>query len=206
MPKYQLNITFEQEDLPTVLDAKEKVTIVKQTNSDSKVAWVTFSPFLHNNVKWEDNYSLYCSNSEIQSGAVITKLSDISASSGLTYNFNKGVFADPYPDNTLPPNSYGLKNSMAEYKSLVFGLAQDIVVNNQAVPNHPISATEVPYSHTTSFTPYEIVEVYLEANISSSMVVTTTRSKAIVVKFGGEISEITLKYNRTTGEFYQIKE
>lgn len=205
MPQYQLNIIFEQDDLPTLLEASEKVTIIKQSNGNSKIAWVTFSPFLHNNVKWETNYSLYCSNSEIQSGTIINKLSDIAASSGLIYNFSKGVFCNPYADNTMPANSYGLKNNMSEYKNLVFGLAQDVVVNNLAEPNHPISAVSVPYAHTTTFTPYETIEVFLEANISNSMIITNTKSNSIQLKYGGDITEITLKYNKATGEFYKIQ-
>ncbi len=204
MPNYNLNISFEAADLSTIISANQKVTLVKQNNQGINLAWVAFQPFQHNTLEWKSDYALYCSNSELQSGVQINKLSDVMATAALKYIFKNACFSSTKDaGELLLPDSYYVRNEMDGYDALTFGLAQGIYVNGKAIPNRPINAVMVPFMHNTSFTPYEIVNVYLEANIKESMVVTNVSTNPITLVFGGGIDTINIKYNRASGSFYQ---
>lgn len=204
MSKFKLNIYFDDLDAKTTHQAKQLVTILKQTNDPSEVAWVSFMPFTKNTVKWGVDYALYSTCQQIESGATIDKLTDISASDGLLYDFENCIFQNPRADHSIAPNTYGLTNKMNEYEYLTFGLAQDVVVNGEAHPNHPINAVTVPKNHTCIMSPKEVITVFLEANIEDSMVLTKTKSNKLTISFENGETEKNIKYNNSTGVFYLL--
>ncbi len=203
MPKYTLNIDFEKGDLDTIYKAGEKVTMIKQTANGTPVAWVSFYPFENNTVVWEEEYALYSSTTEIQSGATIQKMSDEAASEQMMYDFQNGNFGIPSPSDKLSKGMYGATNKtpIDQAIGLTFGLAQSVQVNGTAQPNKPINADWVPSQHVTTFTPYEKILLFLDSEINDGMVVTDIFSNELTLVFGGDISDLTAKYNATTGSF-----
>lgn len=206
MPQYRLNIEFNEKDLQTIYGANEKVIIVKHTAGDvgEKVAWVSFQPFMHNTIDWETSFAIYVSNTAVQGGATINKLSDKQAATKILYKFKEGVFKDAVPLPDLSSNTYALSNEMGDYSSLTFGLAQSVVVNGAAFANHPINAIDVPFGQTANMTPIERVDVYLRNDINDGTVISHIVSVALPIEYGESESEHTVAYNGEIGKFYPI--
>lgn len=203
MPSYQLNIKFEKKDLPNIYAAKEKIVIVKhvQGNEGSHLAWVTFKPFEYNNINWETSFALYASTSEVQSGAIINKMSDVAAVTKVNYDFSNAIFENPEPDNNLGSNTYSLINKMSDYQALTFGLAQSVIVNNIDYKNHPINAIYVPYGHSATMTPIERIDVFLQADINESTVVSRIKSESLLIEYTGNDVLHSIIYDSSIGKF-----
>lgn len=81
---YKLNIKMPKEDLMLLNSIDKKVVLVKENSESSgnsngfidEVAWVTFQLWGDNKVTWENKYSVYVSETQKQSRAVIEKASD----------------------------------------------------------------------------------------------------------------------------------
>ena len=185
--------------------AKEKIVIVKHTaeSTDTQVAWVTFGPFMNNTIEWETQFALYASNTEIQNGAYINKLSDIAASTQTLYQFEEGIFQKPVSDSSISPNTYALKHEMTGYPVLTFGLAQNVVVNGEGFPNHPINATYVPFGQAATMTPIERIDIYLKNDITTSTIVSHIMSDKLTVSYTEE-NEYTVAYNVLSMVSYTI--
>ena len=204
MSKYRLNIKINGQDLKTIYKANEQIVIVKHTagNADSQVAWVSFKPFMNNTVDWENNFAVYASNTEVQHGAVINKLSDLAATTKVMYNFEQGVFQKPEIVPSLGKNTYAVKNDMADYDGLTFGLAQDVQVNGIGMAKNPINAVFVPYEQSISMTPIEKVDIYLRSDINDGTVISHVSSVPLTVEYEENETEHTIAYNKETG-FYR---
>lgn len=204
MPNYKLNIKFNDEDLKTIYKANERIILVKHTaeNSDSKVAWVSFKPFKNNTIAWSTAFALYASNTEVQHGAVIDKLSDLSATTKVMYKFEQGVFQEPELAASLGDNTYALQNKMCDYDGLTFGLAQDVQVNGVGIEKNPINAVFVPFGQAASMTPIEKIDVYLKNDINDGTVITHVATVPLTVEYEENEVEHTIAYNGATG-FYR---
>ena len=205
MSKYRLNIDFSKgEDLDLIYKAMEKVILVKHTegNTDSQVAWVTFSPLMRNTIDWETDYAVYASTSEVQNGAQINMLSDMMASPTVMYNFEDGYFKKPESSGVIGPNTYAVNNNYKEKQVLTFGLAQGVSVNNEAFPNKPINAILVPFGQSAQMSPMEKIDVYLMRNIQTSTVVSKIYSPVLTVTYKGDEFEHSIEYNANTGKFF----
>lgn len=205
MPKYKLNIKISEKDLQILYRASEKIVIVKHTaeGTDTQVSWVTFGPFMNNTVEWETQFALYASNTEIQNGASINKLSDIAASTQTLYQFEEGIFQKPVSVSTISPNTYALRHGMTGYPVLTFGLAQSVVVNGEGFANHPINAVYVPFGQAATMTPVERLDIYLKNDLISSTVVSHIMSEKLTISYTEE-TEHTVAYNGETGAFYLV--
>lgn len=205
MSSYRLNIHFGEEDLKIIAKAHQKVILVKHTagDTDTSVSWVSFKPWQLNTIDWDNTFAVYASNSELQSGAVINKLSDKSATSGVQYDFADGVFGSPkIADTSVKQNTYYAKNLSDDYPAVTIGLAQNVVVNGIAFANHPINAVYVPFGQTTAMTPLEQVDVYLLNDILDSTVITHVQSIKLPVVYGENETEHYVTYNGRTGQFF----
>lgn len=204
MPKYRLNIKFNDQDLKTIYKANEKIVLVKHTagESASQVAWVCFRPFMNNTIDWETSFALYASNTEVQHGAKISKLSDLAATTKVMYSFEQGVFQKPELAAAIGENTYAVRNQMEEYDGLTFGLAQDVQVNGVGIENNPINAVFVPYGQAISMTPIEKVDIYLKNDINDGTVISHVATIPLTVSFEENEVEHTIAYNVATG-FYR---
>jgi|JI8StandDraft_2_1071088.scaffolds.fasta_scaffold04649_4 hypothetical protein len=204
MPNYQLNIVFDTDDLQTIKAAEEKVTLMKKTNKGKPLAWVAFLPFQNNTVAWEEDYALYASKVTTQSGATIYKLSDVDASPMVSYPFQDyGAFGIPVQDSSIKKGQYKVVNNYQDEAFLTFGLAQGVQVNGTAFPNRPINASIVPREHDATFIPLTEVVIFLDSQVTSGMVITEVSSPQTPLIFGGDVTEITVKYDSNSGLFIQ---
>lgn len=205
MPSYKLNILFdEQSDLQTIYQAKERLTLMKQTEPGAQLAWIAFDPFMNNTVEWTDDYALYASKSIVESGATIERLADITASQQKVYAFQNGAFAEGQKSPELSPGQYQVDNNYTQEDWLTFGLAQHVQVNGTALPNRPINAVVVPRDHSAVFTPYEKIKVMLRASMRNSLVVSDVASNAITLTYGGGVTEHTIRYEASGGKFVSV--
>ncbi|KQW02825.1 hypothetical protein [Rhizobacter sp. Root1221] len=205
MSQYQLNIGFLQADLNTLLAANELVTIVKQTSAGGAptIAWVTFSPFLTNSVTWEDEYTLYASNTAIEGNATIEMMSQTAAAETQRLIFSSGSFQGAQPGVTLPGDTYGVLNGDTGVPALTFGLAQQANVSGNAVPSSPINAQLVPMQQNAAFTPLDVIQVFMQSNTSNGMVLSNVTGPAITLTFGDGINELAIQYDASVGGFTQ---
>lgn len=203
MSQYMLNISFSEKALAILAKAHQKVVLVKKTagNKDTAVSWVTFKPWEKNTISWKEEFALYASDSEIQGGATICKLSDKMASSGVQYQLADGAIQAMGPGSEMPSNCYSIRNNEDDCDGILVGLAQSVSVNGRAFANNPINAVYVPYGQNVMMEPIESVSVYLENDMNDGMVVTKLRSDALTITYSGE-NEHTISYNPATGQFY----
>ncbi len=201
---YKLNIDFADEVLDTIEKARQKVVLVKHTagNGDSAVAWVCFKPWENNTVEWKEEFAIYASNSQVQNGATITKLSDRQAVCGMTYPFEAGYFRTPTKSESYASNSYTIKNNYKDLDGITVGLAQDVVVNGEAFESNPINAVFLPCGQSANMTPIERVDIYLKNDIQDSTVITHISSVPLSIVYKEGESVKTVGYNSQTGEFY----
>lgn len=205
MPSYTLNILFdEQTDLQTIYQAKERLTLMKQTEPGSQLAWIAFDPFMNNTVEWTDTYAVYASKKIVEAGATIDRLADIEASQQKVYAFQNGGFLEGQKSSQLTPGQYQVNNNYAQEEWLTFGMAQDVQVNGTAFPSHPINAVVVPRDHTAVFTPYEKIKVMLRASMRNSLVVSDVSSNALTLTYGGGVTEHTIRYEPSGGKFVKV--
>ncbi|MGB0523078.1 MAG: hypothetical protein ACPGJS_08965 [Flammeovirgaceae bacterium] len=202
MPKYQLNIDFESSDLKTIAQAGEQVILMKQTDGGTPVAWVSIDPFNNNTVEWEENYALYASMTEVQNGATIHKLSDTEAKPMVVYPFTSyGAMGTAKADSSLTQGQYAVVNNYEKTDILTFGLAQGVQVNGTGYAYKPLNAQPVPKRQGATFIPLTEVVVFLDAKLEDGMVITEVRSRATTLTFGGNITDITVKYDSNSGLF-----
>jgi hypothetical protein len=79
-----------------------------------------------------------------------------------------------------------------------------VSVNGTAFANHPINAIVVPRGHSAVMTPVEEIDVFLEANIDNSTVLSRIDSKSLSLAYSGDTVEITVKYDPVNGVFYPV--
>jgi hypothetical protein len=203
MSKYRLNINFDRADLATIYEANQQVVIVKHTTErKSAVAWVSFKPFEHNTVDWGTTFALYASSGEVQGGAPISKLSECVGQRQIDTIFNNGYFNATRADATIGTGSYEVTNEDKDDAKLTFGLAQDVSVNGRMFANHPINAVIVPRGHSAVMTPVEAIDVFLEAEIDNSTVLSRIDSKSLSLSYKGNTTELSVKYDSVNGVFY----
>lgn len=198
---YKLNIDIDAADLATIHAAGEQVVITKQTGGgDTSVAWVAFKPLTNNTVTWEDTYWLYASTSQVENGATINMMSQAPALETKQIGFDT-VFSGAKAGTVLPQGTYGVLNSDQDNRAMVFGLAQAANVSGTGFPASPINASLVPKNQPATFTPLDVVQVFLASHTSNGMVITNITSDALTVIFGGDVSTATIKYNADAGKF-----
>ncbi|MDR1649170.1 MAG: hypothetical protein LBR71_02825 [Synergistaceae bacterium] len=204
MSNYRLNIRFTGDDLDTIYACRQRVIIVKHTaEQQHKVAWVSFNPFEINTVDWETRFSLYASTSEVQGGAKISKLSTHDGQTQLNTIFDRGYFSATEPDDSINSSSYKVTNRNSDEKMLTFGLAQSVSVNGTAYMDNPVNAILVPRGQSAVMTPIERIDVFLEANIDSSTVLTRIDSRSLALTYGEGAKEFSLSYDSVNGVFFQ---
>ena len=176
-------------------------------NSSPNVAWISFDPFEGNVVTWTEEYGLYASNSQLTSGATITKISSapFPAQDGKYYSFRSdATFYGPNTGGDVPAvGSFRVFNEMpiSEYPSLLFGLMQSARVNGKAAEFRPLNANVVPSGTKATFTPLTTVYAWLQSNLVSGSVLVDVTSKVTIVTFGNGVIKQQLKYDPAKGQF-----
>jgi hypothetical protein len=206
MPSYRLQLLIDQQVLPIIKGAGQRITLAKPVGGGSpNVIWQSIDPFVSTEVAWEEQYGIYASTVAITNGAQITKMSetDIPAQDGAYYSFTPAtVFSGPFT-GSVPRGSYQANNDVPfnAYPSLTFGLTQSAMINQSPSDRKPISATSVLATQSALMTPFTNIYVWLQSNFRSETIITQITGNSSVAKFGGGVDTITMKYDPNLGVF-----
>lgn len=210
MPDYRLQLLIDPADLTVIRTSGQRITLAKPVNSDSSpnVVWLSIDPFQSTEVQWSEEYGIYASTSTVQQGSTITKLSEtgVPAQDGASYSFTSAAtFNGPFSTSGVAPGTYGAQNDMpySNYPQLTFGLTQSALINQKPSERKPISATPVLATQFASMTPFASVYIWLQSQFASETIITKIVGKTSKARFGGSVTDITLKYDPNLGVFVQ---
>ncbi|EGG20552.1 hypothetical protein DFA_00413 [Cavenderia fasciculata] len=186
MSNYSLKFSFNQAGLAALHSSQQKVCVVKSVNGQvSNVVWVTFKPFLTNSLDWKEEYGIYASNTQIQNGATISRISTLkSASKTHQYPFNSAGFFDQA--NGVSVKSYGLVNNYGE--SLTFGLTQSALINGVQVVSE-LNATTVLNNQSAEYTPIVTLSVYVAASFNNGSVISDISGQSLTLTYTSDTSK-----------------
>jgi len=199
MSNYNLKINLLSNDVSEINRAYQKITIMKVVGDSAgmQLVWVSFSPFEHNEVRWESTYGVYASSSTVQGGAQIFRTSVVNpATSGIVYPFEDGTFSSPTSGGLS--NAYSISNKTNS--KFTFGLAQSVTVNGDKFHANALNAVTVLTDQDASFKPIEKIHVFLHANFNDGMVISDITSPALLIDFTNEPSNC-IRYDAQSGQF-----
>jgi hypothetical protein len=203
MTNYTLNISFTDQQLQDIAKTDTRVTIGKQLEDGSpNVAWQSFKPLDRNEVRWEEQYGIYASSTEIVHGAILTQLvsTPIGVSTGKLYTLEKtGVISGPSTGGKV--NSFALLNEYNNKDYMTIGLFQDAVVNGTDITGNAVSAVPVLLASTAIMAPSTVLYIWLQSETSGNSIVTTVTSPMTELSFGGGVIDISVSYDTESGMF-----
>jgi len=208
MADYTLTLNIDPVDLAIIRGAQQRLTLAKPVGSgDPNVVWLSIDPFQSTTVEWTEDYWIYASTTAISEGASISKLSEVTPGPALDAGYypftSAAVFNDIQKSNEIPRGTYAANNEMpySQYPALTFGLSQSALVNKKKADRKPISAQTALATQQAAMTPFTNIHIWLQSQFASETIITKITGKSTVAKFGGGISEITLKYAPERGIF-----
>jgi len=204
MPTYQLNIAFDQKGLAALAAAGQSVTIVKQSSGGKSTAWISFTPQMQNTITWTEQYSVYSSTTNAQSGAVIVTSSVATAAGGSSYTLNNAGYFDPGVSGSVGATQYQVVNNdpnlvIGSTAMVTAGLAQVATVNGQAITS-PICAAGILFNQTGLFTPIETVLVYTSSYSNNGIVISQVAGNALTVQYTTN-QTASIAYNDQLNQF-----
>lgn len=187
MPSYELNITFDAAGLSALSASGQSVTIVKQSAGGKPTAWITFTPQMANSISWTEQYSVYSSTTNAQSGAVIVTSSEATAIAGSSYTLNTSGYFNPGASGVVGPTQYQIVNNdpsliISGTAMVTAGLVQGASVNGTTV-SAPICAAGVLYNQTALFTPIETIQVFTSSYSNNGIVISQVSGNALTVQY-----------------------
>lgn len=201
MPKYTLEILLDPAYVEQIVAAGQNVVISKQvTPSGTPLAWLSFSPYQANTITWEDSYSVYSSQTLLQSGATISQLASKAAVPKTAYAFQTNVFNVAAPQNpNLGADSYEVINRSG--RTLTFGLAQGAKLNGTDLGSNAIFAATLLPGQWLDMTPYENLSVFLYSSSGNATCLGTVTGPSLGVTFGGGTTKQTIQFDYKLGGF-----
>ncbi len=203
---FELNLLFTNQDLENIYATNSSVAIAKPVKgADPTIVWQLFKPLQNNTLQFKEELGIYASTTEVQSGATITMLSKtpIPAVQNKLYTFeNSGIISGPTDGGY--PNSYTLQNDYSNKPYMTVGLYQNAIVNGQAMDNKPISGNSVLFRSTINMESTNSLYLWIESNLHSAAFVDNVTSPMTKVDFSGGKTQISLKYDATSGTFIPI--
>lgn len=208
---FTLIAEIDAADLKVILEAEERLVLVKNIGSGRTVAWAAPVPLLRTQFEWGSGYSLFASASPSRVGTPLAVSADTKAEGGCAYPFTAAGFGAGQPHGGLGPDQYRVDNRVPVTQSaaLLFGLAQTIVVNGNASPAAlPLNAETVPAMQSTIQDAADSVTIYLQSGIAASQIVVlpsafakSSMSGTLVVPFAAGVATRTVKYSAQLGRF-----
>lgn len=217
MTDYSLTLQISSADLPTLQAAGQQIVLVRKlANAGQTVAWAVLPLALNRRVGWNDNYSLYVSNTPNALGNVIVAAAQTSATFQCDYSVSVNGFQGPVPDPALGPATVQIVNTVpaSSSPSMLLGLAQCYGLDGGASGSaQPLNAQTVPAQQIAQFSAAQQVWVYLASGFATGMIVpppltstnATTKqvfSTALLLSFSAALPSQTALYSSTLGRFY----
>ncbi|MBU3961463.1 MAG: hypothetical protein KJ670_14965 [Alphaproteobacteria bacterium] len=208
MPSYSLTLNIDPTDLNVIKAAGQRLTLAKPVGSgDPNVVWLSIDPFQSTTVEWTEDYWIYASTTEVTQGNNISKLSEVTPGPALDagyYPFTPAATFGVFQNNPgIASGTYAAENMMpyTQYPALTFGLSQSAMVSKKLAERKPISAQSVLSQQQIQMTPFTNVYVWLQSQFASETIITKIIGNNAVARFGGGVTDITLKYDPNRGIF-----
>lgn len=206
MSDYTLTINFTNEQLQTISDTGAKVCIGKSTGGGvPNIIWQSLYPFQTNRIEWTEEYGIYISNTKIEQGASIQKLSStpIGASTDKLYTLEpSGIISGP--DTGGAPDAFALLNNYNNMDYMTVGLFQDASVNSVLITGNAMFGAPVLLASTAIMTPSTTLYIWLQSDITDNSVTTIITSPTTELKFGGGVNQIAVAYDTQSGQFIPV--
>jgi hypothetical protein len=208
MPTYTLTIQMDSTGVSDIQTSKQYVTLAKAVSNDNgpslPVVWLAITPGETNVVTWTEEYSVYASTTNYQDGAQISTSSTLPAVGGTTYNFENGVFSVASTSG-IESNQYGVNNQDSAMQiegvsQIVSGLYQGSVLNGES-SSSPLNAALLPYNENATFTPVEMITVFLSGFSDNGFVLTEISGNPLVVDFTHS-TEQTVYFSDSSNQFF----
>ena len=205
MPTFTLNVSFTAEQLNAIYATGNNVILAKDTNANkTNVAWLVFKPFQKNTVQWEEQYGIYASSCEVNSGVTITSnaMAPFPAVTDKLYTLDaQGEITGP--EDGGQANAYSIVNDFNAKPYMTVGLYQDAMVNGTVQTGKYLNAIPLLFKSTAFMKPLEPIYIWLQSQITSGTIISTTTSPVTKLNFGGSVDQISVKYDSATGTFIQ---
>jgi hypothetical protein len=216
MANYSLTLKIDSADLPVLQAAGEQIVLVRQlADAGSTVAWAVLPLAQNHLVTWNDDYSLFASNTPNAVGNVLSIASSMAALAQCDYTYAATGFQGPTPDPALAPDMVQITNTVPSTTapSVVLGLAQAYGVDGGGSGTaQALNAQSVPARQIAQFTQSQALWVYLASSIGTGMITPPpllltggTRqvmSSAILLQFSSASASQTVRYSAVLGHFY----
>ena len=202
-----MKVAFTDKQLDVLYATGTNVIVAKPTGGGTpNVAWQVFKPMQSNKLSWGEEYGIYSSTSSVTNGAILSQLSSVPVGAAM----NKLYTLEPSAKISGPASggsagAFSLLNKYAEKDYMTVGLYQDANVNGTDIIGNALSAAPVLLASTASMTPFTTVYIWLQSQVISNTVVTTVTSSMTILKFGGEVTEISVSYDSASGKFLSAK-
>jgi len=202
--QFEIDITIDQTGVEQINSSGQKVTLVQSVVSDPletgnlPIAWLAFSPLEQNVVSWQENYYIYATTTQVQSGATIQMTSQTSgaAQEGFLYTFANGIFTGAAGGGA---DTFNAKNAMSS--AFGMGLAQQAMVNNVQT-FAPLNVSTVLANENASFTPEITLSVFLSSVQNNGSVLSQVAGNAFSFTLTSQAPSINLDFNDSTNTFY----
>jgi len=205
--QFNLKTVFTNEQLHILYMTGTNVIIGKPSDGRStNVAWQVFKPMQANILSWKEEYGTYISTADLRNGAVLPQLSNtpIGSEIGKQYILQpSGVIAGPMSGGY--PNAFVLLNQFGSKPYMTAGLYQNAIINGTEIIGNAVSATPVLMQSAAVMSPSTTLHIWLQSQVISNSVVTTITSPITELKFGGNVTEISITYDSATGKFVPVK-
>lgn len=205
MLSFMLETAFTQQDLDRIFASGSNVVVAKPNNGGApNVAWIVYRPLLDNAIEWEEQYGIYASNADVVNGAVLSQMSQtaIPAADNVVYPFTGAGYFGPAESGGVS-GSFTARNDYDNLPKgyLTMGLFQKATVNGSTGPANAVSAAPVIFRSKAQMTPFTTVYLWIQSQVRSNSVITNVTSPQTRVTFGGDVTQVSLRYNANTGTF-----
>jgi len=202
---YTININIDDQGLTQIYQANQFVTLVKSVSAsaaaENTVIWLSFQPIETNTISWVENYFIYATTTEMQSGAVIRMTSQTQepVQVGWTYTFKEGMFNGASGGTQ---GAYTANNQMSS-NNYNMGLAQEASINNVTVLA-PLNAVPILSNEMVSFTPQENISIFLSSFQNNGTVISQVVGSVLPVTLTSAQPTANVGFKDDTNSFYLI--
>lgn len=206
MSQFNLKVAFTPEQLGILYATGTNVIIAKPSDGRSPaVAWQVFRPMQSNTLSWKEEYGIYASNSDIRNGEVLNQFTStpigietakqyILQSNGVITGAGGGF-----------PNAFMFLNQYSGKHYITAGLYQNAIINGNNSTGNAVSATPVLMQSNAIMNPNTTIRIWLQSQVVSNSIVTNITSPVTELKFGGNVTDISVIYDAATGKFVPAK-
>lgn len=201
--KFSLTAKIGEDDLKILTAAKECILLAKTVESSIpsqtfQTVWRRSIPFPSNTFSWEENYGAYASKQTIKSGVVVEGISTTPVQAQHTYTFQNQLFEDDGVAK-IKETQFLIDNKEEEFTSMTFGLTQK--QDGETSTFNPINAIMLPKNQSVTFTPKNIVYIWVGATLENGSVISDISSMNAYPVDLTETSSATVIYSSSKGTF-----